>query len=97
MKEISKDFEKMLAYQSTFKGKKRSDLKDTDFLFPKERKFPIVSPADVKDAISNFGRMSGNMTYEAFIKKLYDFCKRKGSDFVAAIPQATKQKLGIKE
>jgi hypothetical protein len=97
MSDIQNEIEKLFAYQSTFKGKKRSDLKDSDFLFPKERKFPIVSPADVKDAISNYGRMSGPMSYESFIRKLYDFCKRKGSEFVAAIPEATKQKLNIKE
>jgi hypothetical protein len=81
--------------QKTYQGKKRSELKDGDFLFPETRSFPIVSPADVPDAISNFGRMSGNMSYDVFIKKLYDMAKRKGPEFVAALPKATKDKLGI--
>ena len=34
-------------------GKKRSELKDSDFLFPETRSFPIVTPADVPDAINN--------------------------------------------
>lgn len=82
--------------QKTYKGQKRSELKDSDFLFPATRSFPIVSPQDVPDAISNFGRMKGNMSYNTFIKKLYDMCKRKGPEFVAALPKATKDKLGIK-
>lgn len=85
------------AYQSEFKGKKRSELKDSDFLFPETRSFPIVSPTDVPDAISNFGRMKGKMSYDAFLKKLYTFCKRKGPSFVAALPKATKEKLNIKD
>jgi hypothetical protein len=84
------------AAQKTYQGKKRSELKDSDFLFPETRSFPIVTPQDIPDAISNFGRMKGNMSYDAFIHKLYNMAKRKGSEFVAAIPQATKDKLGIK-
>lgn len=85
------------AYQQTYKGKKRSELKDSDFLFPKERSFPIVSPQDIPDAISNFGRYGGKMTYEAFVHKLYQFAKKKGAEFVKAFPKKTKEKLGIKE
>lgn len=85
------------AAQKTYKGKKRSDLKDTDFLFPETRSFPIVTPQDIPDAISNFGRMKGKMSYDAFLKKLYNMAKRKGPEFVAALPEATKDKLGIKK
>lgn len=84
------------AAQKTYKGKKRSDLKDSDFLFPATRSFPIVSPQDIPDAISNFGRMKGQMSYETFIRKLYNFAKKKGPEFIAAFPQATKDKLKIK-
>jgi len=84
------------AAQKTYKGKKRSDLKDSDFLFPQTRSFPIVSPQDIPDAISNFGRMKGQMSYDAFLKKLYNFAKKKGPEFVAALPKATKEKLNIK-
>jgi hypothetical protein len=85
------------AYQKTYKGKKRSDLKDSDFLFPKERSFPIVTPRDIPDAISNFGRYSGTMTYDSFVQKLYQFAKKKGPAFIAAFPKKTKEKLGIKD
>ena len=85
------------AYQKTYKDQKRSELKDSDFLFPETRSFPIVSPQDIPDAISNFGRMKGQMSYDAFLKKLYNMAKRKGPAFVAALPEATKEKLGIKK
>ena len=84
------------AAQKTYDGKKRSELKDSDFLFPETRSFPIVTPADIPDAISNFGRMKGSMSYDTFLKKLYNMAKRKGPEFVAALPKATKEKLGIK-
>lgn len=93
---IKNDVESLYSYQKTYKGKKRSELKDSDFLFPEDRSFPIVTPQDVKDAISNFGRMKSNMSYDAFVKKLYQICKRKGQEFVNALPQATKEKLNIK-
>lgn len=85
------------AAQKTYKGQKRSELKDSDFLFPETRSFPIVTPQDVPDAVSNFGRMKGDMSYDAFLKKLYNKCKSKGPEFVAALPEATKEKLGIKK
>jgi len=83
------------AYQKTYKGTKRSELKDSDFLFPETRSFPIVSPQDVRDAISNFGRMKGDMTYDAFIKKLYNKAKSKGPEFIAAIPESTKKEHNL--
>lgn len=80
-----------IAAQQKYGGKKRSELKDSDFLFPETRSFPIVSPQDVRDAINNFGRMGGNMTYDAFIKKLYRKARSKGQAFVDAIPESTKK------
>ena len=85
------------AAQKTYKGQKRSDLKDSDFLFPETRSFPIVTPQDIPDAISNYGRMKGQMTYETFLRKLYNMAKRKGPEFIAALPEASKEQLGIKK
>lgn len=90
--DFSKDIE---AAQKQYGGKKRSELKDSDFLFPESRSFPIVTPQDVKDAISNFGRYGGKMSYQAFLKRLYEFTKKKGSEFVNALPEASKKKLGL--
>lgn len=36
------------------------------------------------------------MSYDAFLKKLYQMAKRKGQEFVAALPEASKQQLGLK-
>lgn len=83
------------AYQKKYKGKKRSELKDSDFLFPEDRSFPIVSPSDIRDAISNFGRMKKAMSYDQFIKKLYNKAKSKGPEFVAAIPEKTKKEHNL--
>ena len=83
------------AAQKFFGGKKRSNLKDSDFLFPDKRSFPIVTPADVSDAVSNFGRMSGNMSYDEFKKKLVSFVKRKGAKFVSALPNTIKKEFDL--
>lgn len=83
--------EKIIAYQAKYGDKKRSQLKNSDFLFPETRSFPIVSPQDIRDAINNFGRMKSAMTYDQFIKKLYQKAKSKGKEFVDAIPESTKK------
>lgn len=87
----------IIAAQKFFGGKKRSELKDSDFLFPESKSFPIVTPQDIPDAISNFGRFKGAMSYETFLTKLYKFAQKKGPEFVKAFPAKTKEKLGIKE
>ena len=81
------------SYQKKFGDKKRSELKDSDFLFPDSRSFPIMSEQDVRDAISNFGRMKAPMSYEAFLKKLYHKAKSKG--FEGGIPESTKKKYNL--
>lgn len=91
MKELELDFTS--AYQAKFGGTKRSNLKDSDFLFPESRSFPIMTEQDVKDAISNFGRMKGSMSYEAFLKKLYNKAKSKGLE--GGIPESTKKKFNL--
>ena len=85
------------ATQKNFDGKPRSDLKDSDFLFPETRSYPIVTPADVKDALSNFGRGNHGLSYEEFVRKLYKKCQSKGPEFVAAIPDSTLKKVGLKK
>ena len=83
------------AAQKYFGGKTRSELKSSDFLFPDKRSFPIVTPADVPDAVSNFGRMSGSMSYDEFKKKLVSFAKKKGAKFVAALPSTIKKEFDL--
>ena len=57
--------------------------------------FPIVTPADVPDAVSNFGRMSGSMSYDEFKKRLVSFAKKKGAKFVAALPSTIKKEFDL--
>jgi len=83
------------AAQKTYSGKKRSELKDSDFLYPQERSFPIVSPADVKDAVNSFGRSKGK-NYEDFKRRLVRKVKSKGPEFVKALPQTIKEEYNIK-
>jgi hypothetical protein len=83
------------AAQKTYGDKKRSDLKDSDFLYPQERSFPIVTPADVKDAVNSFGRSKGK-NYEDFKRRLVRKVKSKGLEFVKALPQTIKDEYKIK-
>ena len=68
-----------------FGGKKRSALKDSDFLDPKRRSFfPIMSCKDVKDAISTWGLYKGPMTFDQFKSKL----KAKASKMSCPLPKS---------
>ena len=78
-----------------FGGKKRSELKDSDFLYPEERSFPIVTPKDVHDAAKSFGRSKGK-NYEDFKKRLVRKAKSKGPAFVAELPDTIKEEHNIK-
>lgn len=82
------------AYQKTYKGTKRSELKDSDFLFPEDRSFPLTTNKDVRDAINNFGRMKKAMSYESFIKKLWQKAKSKGLE--SGVPESTREKYNLK-
>lgn len=53
-----------------FGGKKRSELKDSDFLDPKRRSFPVMSCKDVEDAVSSWGMYKGSMSFDEFKSKL---------------------------
>jgi hypothetical protein len=39
--------------------------------------------------------MGGGMSYDTFIKKLYQKAKSKGPEFVAAIPDSTKKEHNL--
>lgn len=67
-------------------GVDRDTLKDGDFVFPDERKFPVVTPADVSDAVSSWGRYKGSKSFAEFQAKLTALCRRKGASFLAKLP-----------
>lgn len=74
-----------------YAGKKRGELKDSDFLDPKRRSFPVMSAQDVKDAVSSWGRYKGSMTFDEFKAKLTGRAKKIGAE--SALPKSwTKKK-----
>lgn len=63
-----------------FGGKKRSKLKDDDFLDPKNRSFPVMSCKNVKAAVSTWGMYKGPMSFETFKSKLKSRAKKLGCE-----------------
>jgi 2'-5' RNA ligase len=72
-------------------GVDRSKLKDSDFVFPDSRTFPVVTPGDVSDAASSWGRYRGEHSFEEFKKRLTALAKRKGEEFVKQLPEKWKE------
>ena len=72
-----------------FGGKKRSELKDSDFLDPGTRSFPIMSAKNVKAAISTWGLYKGKMTFEQFKSRLTRRAKKIGAE--GALPKSWKE------
>jgi hypothetical protein len=91
----SGDNETIISSAQRFGGEKRADLKDSDFLYPKERSFPIVTPKDIKDAVSSFGRSKGK-DFEDFKRRLVRKARSKGAAFISALPDTIKQQFKIK-
>ena len=73
-----------------YAGKKRSDLKDSDFIDPKRRSFPVMSAQDVKDAVSSWGRYKGSMSFDQFKDKLIKRAKKIGAE--SALPKSWMEK-----
>ena len=70
-------------------GKKRSELKDSDFIDPKRRSFPVMTCQDVSDAVSAWGRYKGSMTFEEFKSKLTRRAKSIGCE--GSLPEKWKK------
>jgi hypothetical protein len=71
----------------------REDMPAGDFVLPDTQNFPIITPDDVPAAVSSWGRYEGESTFEEFKAKLIVLAKRKGPDFVAALPQAWRDEM----
>ena len=91
-KKSKKSFAQMLMdiAAERFGGKKRSALKDSDFLDPKRRSFPVMSAQDVKDAVSSWGRYKGSMSFDEFKAKLTRRAKKIGAE--SALPKSWTEK-----
>lgn len=67
-------------------GVDRAKLKDSDFVFSDTRTFPVVTPGDVSDAVSSWGRYKGPHSFDDFKRNLTALAHRKGPSFVSALP-----------
>lgn len=78
-------------------GVDRDKVPGKDFA-GRNRSFPIVTPGDVSDAASSIGRAGGgNYSSDKLKKRIISIARRKGSAFVAELPEAWKKELGMSE
>ena len=71
-----------------FNKKKRSELKDSDFLDPQRRSFPVVNCKNVSAAVSTWGMYKGPMSFETFKRKLTSRAKKLGCE--GSLPKSWK-------
>ena len=67
---IEEDNDSFLCAAERFGGEKRSELKDSAFLDPERRSFPVVDCKNVKAAVSTWGMYKGPMSFDTFKSKL---------------------------
>lgn len=75
--------------------KERKEAKDSSFVIPENRSFPILKKSDVPAAVHSFGRSKSGIGFETFKKRLIKIAKRKG--FESALPEEWKKELGMKD
>lgn len=68
-------------------GTDRDKIPASDFVDPKGRRFPVVTPGDVSDAVSSYGRAKPLIPMEKFKRRLSAIAHRKGPSFVAELPE----------
>jgi hypothetical protein len=73
-------------------GVDRDAMDARDFIDPEGRRFPIHSPGDVSDAVSSYGRAEPLIPMRRFKARLKAITRRKGPEFVAALPESWSQK-----
>lgn len=78
-----------------FGGKKRSELKDSDFLFPETRSFPVKDCEDVRSAVRSWGRYKGSETFETFKSKLIARAKKLNCE--SSLPDNWKEDMSKAE
>ena len=77
-------------------GVDRDTLKPGDYVFSDTKDFPVVTPGDVSDAVSSWGRYKGSESFDSFKSKLTALCRRKGPSFVKELPASWDVKKGKK-
>lgn len=71
-------------------GVDRDKIPAADFVDSTGRRFPIMEPGDVSDAVSSFGRADPAIPMATFKSRLKEIAARKGAEFVAALPDSWK-------
>jgi len=74
-------------------AEQRDALPDADFAVPQTRNFPVATPSDISDAVSSWGRYRGDVSFEVFKRNLIAIARRKGREFVDALPQSWKDEM----
>lgn len=74
-------------------GVDRDKIPAKDFVDPGRRRFPIVTPGDVSDAASSFGRATPKIPLEDFKDRLTAIADRKGPEFVQELPQNWRDEM----
>lgn len=69
-------------------GVDREKIPDEDFVDPAGRRFPIVTPGDISDAVHSYGRAKPLIPMDRFKARLTAIAKRKGASFEAALPES---------
>lgn len=87
--------EEMAMAAERYDGKKRSELKDSAFLDPKRRSFPVVSCKNVRAAVSTWGMYKGPMSFEEFKRKLTARAKKLGCE--SSLPKTWKDESSAKD
>jgi hypothetical protein len=78
-------------------GVDRAKLPAADFA-GKNRSYPIVTPGDVADAAAAIGRAgSDNYSADELKRRIIAIAKRKGPSFLAKLPKAWRDGLGLSE
>lgn len=78
-------------------GVDRDKIPDEDFIDPERRRFPIVTPGDVEDAVHSYGRAKPPIPYDTFKERLIAIARRKGDEFVKRLPESWKEELEQKD
>ena len=73
----------------TYNGKKRSELKDEDFIDSENRSFPVVNCKNVRAAVNTWGLYKGDLSFETFKKRLTEKAKKIGCE--SSLPKSWKE------
>lgn len=72
-------------------------MNHVDFVFPDRKLFPISQPEDIKRAIDCYQMFSKEISYDEFAYKLCLLAKKRGDNFLSAVPHKIRQRTGFEK